>query len=78
MQITCFGITRDIAGKDVITIDGDQVKTISDLKKMLFLTYPEMKALKSLSIAINEEYAEDNDSINEGDDIVLIPPVSGG
>lgn len=78
MQITCFGITKDIAGKDVISIDGDQVRTISDLKKALFLKYPEMKTLKSLSIAVNEEYAEDNDSINHGDDIVLIPPVSGG
>ena len=29
-------------------------------------------------IAVNEEYGDDETVINEGDDIALIPPVSGG
>jgi molybdopterin converting factor small subunit len=29
-------------------------------------------------IAINDEYASDSDQINDGDTLVLIPPVSGG
>lgn len=78
MQITCFGITRDIVGKDVISINGNQVNTIKDLKNILFSEYPELKTLKSLSIAVNEEYAENSDIIKDNDDIVLIPPVSGG
>jgi molybdopterin synthase sulfur carrier subunit len=40
--------------------------------------YPALEKLRSLFIAVNQQYAEDNQSINETDEIALIPPVSGG
>jgi molybdopterin synthase sulfur carrier subunit len=40
--------------------------------------YPSFQKLSSLRIAVNEEYAEDHTEIKETDEIVLIPPVSGG
>jgi molybdopterin converting factor small subunit len=41
-------------------------------------SFPEFNRLTSLMIAINDEYASDSDQINDGDTLVLIPPVSGG
>jgi molybdopterin converting factor small subunit len=40
--------------------------------------YHEFKKLQSINFAINEDYQEDNFQIHEGDEVVIIPPVSGG
>ena len=40
--------------------------------------FPDFEKLRSLSIAVNQEYREDDFLVKEGDEIVIIPPVSGG
>ncbi|MFP7657208.1 MoaD/ThiS family protein [Chryseobacterium proteolyticum] len=40
--------------------------------------FPELKKLKSYFIAIDDEYAEDNQIIEVSNEIAIIPPVSGG
>ena len=40
--------------------------------------YPALKKLTSLRVAVNEEYVEGSHEIMERDEIVLVPPVSGG
>jgi molybdopterin synthase sulfur carrier subunit len=37
-----------------------------------------MMKLASYMIAVNSEYASEDDRINENDEIAVIPPVSGG
>lgn len=78
LRVKAFGITRDIVGGRELTLElGDQ-KTVSDLKKMLEEKFPSIKGLKSLVIAVNNEYANDSQPLTESDEIALIPPVSGG
>ena len=79
MNILLFGITRDITGQSRLTIPTDAgVCTVTDLKKWLGQKYPAMQNLKSLAVAVDSEYAEDEDNIHAGQEIALIPPVSGG
>lgn len=53
--------------------------TAAGLKLQLSAAYPVQAAQISVSmIAINQEYAPDDAPIGEGDEIALIPPVSGG
>ena len=40
--------------------------------------FPDFEKLRSLVIAVNEEYQEDGFILSEKDEIVIIPPVSGG
>ena len=40
--------------------------------------YPEFEKLKSLKFAVNEDYQEDGYRLKENDEVVIIPPVSGG
>ncbi len=78
LRIKAFGITRDIVGSRELTLElGDQ-KTVSGLKKILAEKCPSIKGLKSLVIAVNNEYANDSQPLTESDEIALIPPVSGG
>ena len=79
MKIKLFGITRDIIGENQLTVDkGEGITTVGELKSWLFNRYPEMDKLKTLAIAVDHVYAEDQDLLNPGQEVALIPPVSGG
>jgi sulfur-carrier protein len=76
-KVKAFGITKEIVGAREILFEHD-VQTVADLRLALEKKYPALSSLKSLFIAINNEYAEENRPIGESDEIALIPPVSGG
>ena len=76
MRVLLFGIAKDIAGAPFITAEG--INTVTDLKSWLFQQYPAMQKLKSLMVAVNKVYATDNLVLAPGDEIAIIPPVSGG
>lgn len=77
LKIKTFGVAREImGGKEVVVkVAGSDV---ASLRKALMTNYPALEKLRSLFIAVNQQYAEDNQFINETDEIALIPPVSGG
>lgn len=79
MEITvlAFGIAKDILGAQSIQLQTDGA-TIGDIKAILEEQYPELKELASYMIAVNDEYAHANTVIHAGDEIAIIPPVSGG
>jgi len=76
-KIRAFGITKDLlGGRDtVIEIQGT---TVGELRRELSERYPELSDLKSLFIAVNNDYADDDRLLKSTDEIALIPPVSGG
>ena len=73
-----FGIARDILGGSTSTLELASPATIKHLKEVLVKRYPEFMKLKSFSVAVNEEYQEDDFILSEQDEIVILPPVSGG
>ncbi|HYF70375.1 MAG TPA: MoaD/ThiS family protein [Ohtaekwangia sp.] len=75
--VKAFGITRDILGGREKTIEFEG-QTVAELRKSLQEKYPALIGLKSLLIAVNNQYAEDTTELQEVDEIALIPPVSGG
>lgn len=77
ITVKLFGITRDIVGQPILDIQPN-IETVADLKTFMMATYPRMKGLNSLMVAVNSEYAEDEIIIKPTDEIALIPPVSGG
>ena len=78
MKIHCFGIAREIAGGPTLSLDGVVGTTVAELKQRLVTTYPAFGELVSFAVARNEEYAADQEVIEAGDEIVIIPPVAGG
>ncbi|KUY26380.1 MoaD/ThiS family protein [Elizabethkingia ursingii] len=78
LKILAFGITKDILGgaeKEIELTDGITVK---DLKTKLESEFAELKRLKSYFIAVDDEYAEDDQIIISTNEVAIIPPVSGG
>lgn len=78
IKVLAFGIIKDIVGGRQLELDLFGGSTINDLNRMLKEKYPSLASLKSLMVAVNDEYANDSDLIREGDEVALIPPVSGG
>ncbi len=77
ITVKLFGITREIVGQPILEIK-DPINTVAQLKEFMTANYPKIKALNSLLIAVNSEYAEDDIMIKSTDEVALIPPVSGG
>ena len=80
MEVLLFGIAKDIVGKSSLRFhEGERLpESVLELKKKLKGTFPEFDRLTSLAVAVNSEYATDNKRLNKGDEIAIIPPVSGG
>ncbi|MGB5820578.1 MAG: MoaD/ThiS family protein [Saonia sp.] len=84
MTILLFGVTKDIVGSSAISMPTSsefgikKTKTVGELKEYLGNTYPGLKKLSSLAVAVNNAYADDDTKIDNFDEIALIPPVSGG
>lgn len=76
-KLRAFGITRELLGgkEPFIEIQG---QTVGDLRMELARRYPELLGLKSLYIAVNGDYASEDQVLTSQDEIALIPPVSGG
>ena len=79
MKIISFGITKDITGSLFTYFDaGENPLNIATLKQNLFIKYPALSNLTSLSFAVNDEYTNSETMVNNDDEVALIPPVSGG
>lgn len=79
MEILLFGITRDIVGSDKIAVPSeDSPQTVAQLKEWLQQRYEGLSGLRSLAVAVDNEYAEDSAVLSPSMEVALIPPVSGG
>jgi molybdopterin synthase sulfur carrier subunit len=77
-QLLLFGITKDIIGNSPFEFNLQGENTAGNLMKQLSSQYPTLTELNSIALAVNGAYATNDTIINEGDEIALIPPVSGG
>lgn len=73
-----YGIAKDIIGTSKYVFLTEQGITVKLLLEQLKVQFPKLKDLNSLLVAINDEYAEQDDIIKDNDEVILVPPVSGG
>ena len=77
MKIKYFGIAGEIMS-NYPNIKMDNYGTVADLKNALLTQCNELNRIKGFMVAVNQEYASDDQRLNTGDEIAIIPPVSGG
>ncbi len=78
LSILLFGVARDIVGDKVLDLTLPDNENVEGLMNRIKEQYPRFGELKSLLIAVNDEYATKEKILAPNDEIALIPPVSGG
>ncbi|GAA4353437.1 hypothetical protein GCM10023185_14070 [Hymenobacter saemangeumensis] len=78
LKIALYGITRDIVGTSVIELPAPAPTTVGELLAEMRRQYPALGQLRSCAVAVNNEYASDEQALHTVDEIALIPPVAGG
>lgn len=77
INILAFGIAKDIFGSSSLIVELDE-PSVEALKAVVEQKYPRLKQIASYMVAVNNEYAQDGQIIQERDEVAIIPPVSGG
>lgn len=81
MKVTVrfFATYRDAVGKPQIEMEMDDGASLGDLLERLYDTYPKLKKWsESIICSVNRKYADDDKLLEPGDEVALLPPVSGG
>jgi sulfur-carrier protein len=75
-----FGPLKDITSKMNEQITYQPGLTVGVIRKLLVDSYGTGigPLLDASGVAVNQEYVEENRVLEEGDEIVFIPPVSSG
>jgi molybdopterin converting factor subunit 1 len=74
-----FARLREWTGSEVIEVSLPSGSTVQDLRQVIERTWPQAAGLlANTAVAVNNEYADLDHPIRSGDEVALIPPVSGG
>jgi molybdopterin converting factor subunit 1 len=79
VTVRVFARLRDIAGAAELQREVAPGATVGDVWRGLTAEFPGLAAYeKSMSSAVNADYARMNDAVRDGDEVAFLPPVSGG
>jgi molybdopterin converting factor subunit 1 len=78
IKILLFGAAADRAGTRETYLQADEV-TLDELWSLLLEQYPSLSPMRNtLAFAVNGEYARGDTHVSPGDEVAVLPPVSGG
>jgi molybdopterin converting factor subunit 1 len=81
MKVTVkfFAILRERVGTGEIIKEIQEGSTVGELWGMLQQDYPKLASVKTrLLYAVNQDYVRLDHVLKENDEVVYVPPVSGG
>jgi molybdopterin converting factor subunit 1 len=79
VKVLLFGQLKDIVGKDEESLDLAPGTKLAAVMEHYAERYSKFQGLtKSIACSINQEYALGTAVLREGDEVGLLPPVSGG
>lgn len=79
VKVKLFAIFQEVLATDEIHLDIESGATVSQIFDRLVTQQPSLEKWRSLTrYAINLNFAEPHTILKHGDEVALIPPVSGG
>ena len=79
VRVLFFGVLRDMAGHSAEVLNLSEPATLSDVLRHCQVSIPAFHRVgRSLAMSINQEYAGPQAKLHAGDEVALLPPVSGG
>ena len=74
MQVLYFGVLKESLGRERESVELAEGACVADL----IARYGQEDWAQSIAVAVNQEYAKSGDVLRDGDEVALLPPVSGG
>jgi len=79
VTIRLFARLRDLAGSGELVRDVDSPATVGSVWSTLVGEMPALGEYeRTMSVAVNADYARMSAAVHEGDEVAFLPPVSGG
>src|ERR1700736_250004 len=79
VRILFFGVLKDLAGQSTDSLSLPGGATLGEVLGYYEQRIPSLSSLKaSIAMSVNQEYARLETKLRDGDEIALLPPVSGG
>ncbi|MEE2753134.1 MAG: MoaD/ThiS family protein [Candidatus Latescibacterota bacterium] len=79
VKVLLFASCSDIVGSRNLDLEPASGTSVQDLIDGLIQKYPRFSGLeRSIMISVNQVYVERDHVLTEGDEVAMIPPVSGG
>ena len=79
IRVLLFGQLKDIVGQQEQSLDLQPGADLASVVTHYAETFPRFKPLSgAIACSINQEYARASSVLREGDEVGLLPPVSGG
>jgi molybdopterin converting factor subunit 1 len=76
VRVLYFGVLKESLGRESEQVELAEGARVADL----MARYEDGNAdwMRSIAVAVNQEYARAADVLRDGDEVALLPPVSGG
>ncbi len=79
IQVRLFAALAESAGTRAFSLDVPAGSDAGSVRDAVLARYPQLRGLCSRAgIAVNAEYTGAGQPVKDGDEVALIPPVSGG
>lgn len=79
VRVLLFGALKDVLARGSDTVELADGTTVGQLLAHYVQRTPQMANFAdTLAVAVNREYATASDVLHQGDEVALLPPVSGG
>jgi MoaE-MoaD fusion protein len=79
IKVLFFGVLRDLAGQRECEVELAEGTTAAGLFGHFAAKFPGLEAARrSVTVARNQEFADPETVLADGDEVALLPPVSGG
>ncbi len=79
VKVLFFAALAEAAGRRETYIEVGEGEAVGRLPALLVAAFPRLDALcANVAFAVNAEYAAADRALRDGDEVALIPPVSGG
>ena len=79
VRVLFFGVLKDLTGRSVEILTLPDRSTAADVVEHYERELPRLKgAFSSIAVSVNQKYADRAEELTAGDEVALLPPVSGG
>ena len=79
VRVRLFARLRELAGFELESVEVPPESTVADVYEVVRRSHPDFQVeQESVRAALNQEFADWDEVVSDGDEVAFIPPVSGG